>query len=83
MADLNKYLGGGGRSLKLHEQRERVREADVDELRELLGDLEGELLNLRTQAMVQGLPNPMRINHARKLVARINTELSGRAKKAA
>lgn len=79
MADLNKYLG----NVKLRDQRDRIRQADEDELRGLLDDLSRELLNLRTQAMVQGLPNPMRINHARKLIARINTELSAREKKAA
>lgn len=83
MADLNKYLGGGGKSVKLHEQRERVREAGEDELREILHDVETELLNLRTQAMLQQSPNPMRIRQVRKLIARIHTELGARSRKAA
>ncbi len=79
MADLNKYL----RNVKLHEQRERIRQSDNDELQEVLGDLEDELLNLRTQAMMQQMPNPMRIRQVRKLAARIHTELTARSKKAA
>ena len=83
MADLNKYLGGGGKAVKLHEQRERVRDAGEEELREVLRDLEGELLTLRTQAMLAQSPNPMRIRQVRKLIARIHTDLSARQRKAA
>lgn len=83
MADLNKFLGSGGKSLKLHEQRARVKEAGEDELREALDDVQLELLDLRTKAMMQQAPNTMRIRHVRKLVARINTELAARANKAA
>ena len=83
MADLNKYLGGGGKTVKLHEQRERLREADEGELRDVLNDLQGEMFNLHTQAMMQKLPNPLRIRHTRKLAARIQTELSARRRKTA
>ena len=83
MADLNKFLGGGGKAVKLHEQRERVRDASEEELRDVLRDLEGELLNLRTQAMLAQSPNPMRIRQVRKLIARIHTDLSARQRKAA
>ena len=83
MADLNKYLGGGGKTVKLHDQRERLREADEAELRDVLNDLQGEMFNLHTQAMMQQLPNPLRIRHARKLAARIQTELSARRRKTA
>lgn len=83
MADLNKYLGGGGKAVKMHEQRDRLREAAPDELNEVLQDLQGELLNLRTQAMMQQSPNPMRIRAVRKLTARIHTELGARARQAA
>ena len=83
MADLNKFLGGGGKAVKLHEQRERVRDASEEELRDVLRDLEGELLNLRTQAMLAQSPNPMRIRQVRKLIARIHTDLSARHRKAA
>ncbi len=81
MAELNKYLGTSGKAVKLHEQRDKVRESDETELREVLGDLEGELLNLRTQAMMQQSPNPMRIRQVRKLAARIHTELGARSRK--
>ncbi len=81
MADLNKFLGSSV-GLKLHEQRERIREAGVDELHEVLVDLQSELLNLRTQAMLQQAANPMRIRKVRKLVARIHTELTARVAKA-
>ena len=39
-----------------------------------------ELFNLRTQSIVQQLPNPMRIRHVRKLIARVQTELNARRK---
>ena len=83
MADLNNYLGGGGKTVKMHDQRDRIRSANEDELRELLNDVQGELLNLRTQAIMQQAPNPMRIRHIRKMVARIHTELAQRERKAA
>ena len=83
MADLNKFLGGGGKHLKTHEQRERVRDASEDELRDVLGEVNGELLNLRTQALLQQTSNPMRTRQVRKLVARIHTELGARQRKAA
>ncbi len=81
MADLNKFLGSGT-SLKMKDQRDRVREASVDELRGAVDEAQIELLNLRTQAILQQAGNPMRIRQVRKMVARINGELSARAKKA-
>jgi len=83
MPDLNKFLGSGGKNLKMHEQREAIRDASPDELQEALhtGDLE--MLNLRTQAMMQQAANPMRIRAIRKMIARIRTELSAREAKAA
>ncbi len=83
MADLNQYLGAGGKAVRLHEQRDRIRQAGDDELREVLQDVQGELLNLRTQAVLQQTPNPMRIRQIRKMVARIHTELSVRERKTA
>ena len=79
MADLNKLLGGGGKNLKLHEQRDAVRNADEADLKEALHTADLELLNLRTQAMMQQASNPMRIRQVRKMVARIHTELATRA----
>ena len=82
MADLNKFLGSG-KSLKLREQREVVRTADEAELREALETAQIELLNLQTQAMMQQMPNPLRIRQVRKMVARINQELHTRTKQVA
>ncbi len=82
MADLNKFLGGGT-PMKLKDQRDHVRNAGEDELRDALETAELELLNLRTQAILHQAGNPMRIRHVRKMVARINGELNARAKKAA
>ena len=82
MADLNNYVSGGGKTVKTHEIRERIHGAEEGELREVLKDCEMELFNLRTQSMVQQLPNPMRIRHVRKLIARVQTELNARAQKA-
>ena len=81
MADINNFIGGGGKTVKLHEQRERIHAASDDELRDALTEVQGELLNLRTQAIMQQAPNPMRIRQIRKMVARINTELGARAAK--
>lgn len=81
MAQLSNYISEGDKKVHLHEVRERVREADEAELRELLRDCERELFDLRTQSLVQGLPNPMRIRHVRKLIARIQTELNARQAK--
>lgn len=81
MADLNKYLSGA-KPVKVFEQRERLREADETELREILKDVEAEILNLRTQAIMQNVENPMRLRAIRKMVARIHTELGARERKA-
>ena len=81
MAELNKFIGGAGKTVKMHEQRENIKSASEDDLRELLHDVQAELLNLRTQAILQQTPNPMRIRSVRKMVARIHTELTARAAK--
>jgi ribosomal protein L29 len=81
VADLNKYIGGGGKTVKLHDQRELIRTAGEEELQELLNEVQGELLNLRTQAILQQTSNPMRIRSIKKMVARIHGELSARAAK--
>lgn len=83
MADLNNYISGGGKTVKLHEIRDRVRQADDAELQSILDDCARELLDLRTQAMLQQVPNPMRIRHVRKLIARVQTEQTARKHKAA
>jgi len=83
VADLNRFVGSSGKGVKLHEQRDRIREATEDELRDLLNDAQGELLNLRTQSMLHQTPNPMRIRQVRKMVARIHTELGARSRKTA
>jgi large subunit ribosomal protein L29 len=82
VADLNKFLGGGT-PMKLKDQREHVRAASDDELRDALDTAQIELLNLRTQAILHQAANPMRIRHVRKMVARINGELTVRSNKAA
>jgi len=83
VADLNNYLSGGGKSVKLRDQRDRVRAASDDELQELLRDVQPEMLQLRAQAALQQAANPSRIGQIRKLVARVHTEISARASKAA
>jgi len=83
MADLNQYISNADAKVKLHEVRERVKSADVAELQDVLKTCERELFDLRTQAMLQQLPNPMRIRHVRKLIARVQTELTARQPQAA
>lgn len=83
MADLNNYLSSGSKTVKLHDQRERVREASDADLHEILHDVQVEMLDLRTKAAMHDAANPMRIRAIRKLVARVHTELSARAAKSA
>jgi ribosomal protein L29 len=84
MADLNQYLTVDSSSkVKQREQRERIKSASVEELREVLNDVQLEVLDLRTKSMMEQLPNPMRVRHIRKLVARIHTELAAREQSAA
>lgn len=78
MADLNKYLGGTGKSVKLHAQRELIRNAGNAELEELIADSHKEVFEQRTGALMQQLANPMRVRAVRKLVARAQTELAAR-----
>jgi ribosomal protein L29 len=79
VAELNKYQD----NVKLRDLRERIRNADADELRDVADGLQRDMLSLRAQGMIQGLTNPMRIRHNRKVIARIHTELAARAKQAA
>ena len=78
MADLNKYIGGAGKSVKLHAQREAIRNADNAELEEIIEESQKEIFEQRTGALMQQLSNPMRIRAIRKLVARAHTELATR-----
>lgn len=83
MANLNNYLSNADSKVKLHEVRERVRQANDAELHELLKDCDREIFDLRTKSVTTQLENPMRIRHVRKLIARIHTELNARAAKVA
>jgi large subunit ribosomal protein L29 len=83
MADLNNYISNADSKVKLHEIREKVRNADAAELNQILRDCDRELFDLRTQSVLQPLPNPMRVRHVRKLIARVKTEINARNQKAA
>lgn len=79
MAELSKFVGDGGdKKVKLHDLREAIRQADEDELQEILQSVQTELFEQRTQTLMQQVSNPMRIRQLRKLVARIHTELGAR-----
>ncbi len=78
MAELNNYIGGGGKPVKLYEQRDLIRESSESDLNELLHTVQAEILDLRTKAVLQQAENPMRIRQVRKMVARIHTELASR-----
>lgn len=60
-----------------------IKDLSVAELNEKLADLKSELFNLRFQAAIQQLENPMRIKEVKKSMARINTELAKRASESA
>ena len=55
-----------------------IKDLSVAELNEKLADFKSELFNLRFQAAIQQLENPMRIKEVRKNMARIKTELAKR-----
>jgi large subunit ribosomal protein L29 len=83
VAELNKYIGDGSKHVKLHDLRESIRNASESDLHGILNDVQTELLEQRTQAMLQQISNPMRIRQLKKLVARVHTELGVRERKAA
>jgi large subunit ribosomal protein L29 len=83
VAELNKFIGDSSKRIKTRDMREKVRGASEGELQDILNDVQKELLEQRTQAMLQQIANPMRIRQLKKLVARVHTELSARERKAA
>lgn len=84
MAELNKFVGDGGdKKVKLHDLRNSIRQAGEGELQDILNSVQAELFEQRTQALMQQIPNPMRIRQLKKLVARIHTELGARRLKQA
>ena len=83
MAELNKYLGDSSKRVKIHDLREIIRGASEADLQAILQDSQTELLEQRTQAMLQQIANPMQIRQLKKLVARAHTEISARQEKAA
>ena len=86
MADLNnldKFLGDQTNRVKTKDLRDNIRSASESELQGLLQDVQKELIEQRTQAMLQQIANPMRIRQLKKLTARIHTEISARQRKAA
>lgn len=50
-----------------------IRKMTLVDLNEKLGELKGELFNLRFQLAINQLENPMRINAVKKDIARIKT----------
>ena len=60
-----------------------IREKTAEELEKLLADSRKEIFNLRRQALTGMLQNPSRIRILRKDIARIETEKTARAQKAA
>jgi large subunit ribosomal protein L29 len=83
VAELNKFIGDQAKRVKIKDLRDNIRGASESELHEILHDVQGELLDQRTKALLQQIENPMRIRQLKKLVARVHTELSARAQKAA
>ena len=55
-----------------------IRELSDLELQDKLKDLKAELFNLRFQHAINQLENPMRLNHAKKDIARVKTIMSQR-----
>ena len=55
-----------------------LRELSNEELQSRIGELKGELFNLRFQSATGQLDNPMRIRKVRKNIARVHTILRER-----
>ena len=53
----------------------QLRDMTVDEVKIHLNDVQEELFNLRMQRAFKQIPNPKRITHLRKEIARCNTLL--------
>jgi large subunit ribosomal protein L29 len=83
VAELNKFLGDQTKHVKTRDLRDNIRGASESELQGLLQDVQKELIEQRTQAMMQQIANPMRIRQLKKLVARVHTEISSREQKVA
>ena len=55
-----------------------IRELSLEELKNTLSDLKGELFNLRFQNATGQLDNPMRIAQVKKSIARVMTIIKER-----
>lgn len=62
--------------MKAHE----LRELSIDEVKEKLSEMEEELFNLRFQAKIGQLSNPVRMRIVKSDIARIKTVLTEQAK---
>ena len=56
----------------------KIKEMSSPELEKELSELKSELFKLRSSLATNGLDNPMKINEAKKDIARINTVLRER-----
>lgn len=62
--------------MKAHE----LRELSIDEVREKMSEMEEELFNLRFQAKMGQLSNPVRMRIIKRDIARLKTVLTEHAK---
>ena len=53
-------------------------DVSVEDLQAQLGSLEGELISMKFEHAVKGLPNPVELRNMRRDIARVNTEIRSR-----
>jgi large subunit ribosomal protein L29 len=61
-------------------KNEEIKGLNVTELKEKLGAEQETLRKLKFAHRVSAIENPMKINETRKLIARLNTELTAKQK---
>ena len=61
-------------------KNQEIKSMTVDELKEKIGSEQESLRKLQFAHQVSAIENPMRLRENRRLIARLNTELSARTK---
>ncbi|MCE2935245.1 MAG: 50S ribosomal protein L29 [Cyclobacteriaceae bacterium] len=61
-------------------KNQEIKSLTVDELKEKIGSEQENLRKLQFAHQVSAIENPMRLRENRRLIARLNTELTARTK---
>ena len=63
-------------------KQEEINKLSIEDLKNRLVEVKGQLSNLKLTHSMAPIENPLRIHHMRKLVARLSTELTKRSNQA-